>query len=215
MIKMKVIVYSYEKAMEALNLLSEYKLVSLEVYYDNSLGPKHAAYILKYSTLEDYSLAEQHIISKRVVSDYVVLNAVRQFTIFIENMSKGTVNAFSFTYDIFNNKHNCIYSYNEQEEEEVSYENALAMFEDAIVKLGLHKIKTSMYEKVHSSNSKRPKYEELTLGGLMGYLHADSTVSQVTRQIREAEEIRKRAERKIEIDSMYAQEEANELNGTT
>lgn len=171
-----VLVYSYEKACNILELFNQNKIVSLRIYLNNSLGKENAKYVFDFKTYEDYP-EEEHI---KIRSEFNEKNlqmlnqAVAKVNEFITMMEVDNVVLFDLTFDILKKEFSCSKAYKkaikevEGTEQTESYSDFINKLEKYITQNGIHKINIpGLYEKIPGSGKRGVKYNPVSFGELI------------------------------------------------
>ena len=168
-----VAVYSNQKALDIVSLLSACQIVTLEIFLDDSLGKESAEYVLKYTIVSEYSETEQEIIKKKINhgSGYFV-KAVNEVSEFIKMKTDNNVKGFVLNFDIRNNtlKVNRVYKKTDTKECTSDFNNLINQLEEFVNEAGKQNEKLSVYAKIPNPNGKRPKYEQMELKEVISIL---------------------------------------------
>lgn len=168
-----VAVYNNERALDVVSLLNACKIVTLDIFLDDSLGQESVEHVLKYTVISDYSEAEQEIIKRRINqgTGYFV-KAVNEVSEFIRMKSENNVKGFILTFDIREKKLTVNKIYNKVETNKIpnDFHGLVSKLETCITEAGNESKKLNAYSKVPNPNGKRPKYDQMTLKEIINIL---------------------------------------------
>lgn len=162
-----VAVYNTEVIRDVVSLLSACKIVTLDIFLDDSLGREVAEHVLKYTLVSDYPEAEQGQIKKKINQNAsYFFKARNEISEFIEMKTRKSVKGFSLSFDIRANKLkvNKVYRQSQEPKENPDdFNDLLNKLEKLVNESKKQETKLDVYNKIPNPNGKRPRYEQMTL----------------------------------------------------
>lgn len=171
-----ILVYSYDKACNIIDLFTQNQIIALKIYLDTSLGEENAKYVFDYKTYEDYPEEERISIRSQFNEKNLQLltQTVKALNEFVTMMEINNVSSFELNFDIITKEYECMKSYKKQLNEIVepsvdeSYQEFITKFEKFITQNGIHKMNIpGIFEKSNGSKQRGGKYSLITFGQLI------------------------------------------------
>lgn len=171
-----ILVYSYDKACNVLDLFTQNQIIALRIYKDISLGKDNAKYVFDYKTYEDYPEEERISIRSEFNEKNLQLinQTISKLNEFISMMEIDNVDFFDLSFDILKKEFTHSKSYkkplNEIMEPNIdeSYQEFITKFEKFVTQNGIHKMNIlGLYEKNSGSNKRGAKYNPISFGQLI------------------------------------------------
>ena len=170
-------VYSYDKACNILNLLTQNQIIALKIYLDTSLGNDNAKYVFDFKTFEDYPEEERIKIRAEFNEKNLQIanNVVSKVSEFISMKEIDNIDFFELTFDLLKKELKCSKSYKKKVEEiensnvEETCKEFIDKFEKFITQNGIHKMNVpGLFEKSSGNNKQRGvKYAPINFGQLI------------------------------------------------
>lgn len=172
-----ILVYSYDKACNILDLFSQSQIIALKIYRDTSLGEENAKYVFDFKTFEDYPEDERMAIRSEFNEKNLRLinQAIAKLNEFISMKEIDNINFFEMSFNLLKKEFVCSKVYKKSLEEvqnsntEETYKEFINTFEKFITQNGIHKMNIpGIFEKGSGNNKQRGvKYNPMNFGQLI------------------------------------------------
>lgn len=171
-----ILVYSYDKACNVIDLFTQNQIIALKIYLDTSFGEENAKYIFDYKTYEDYP-EEEHINIRSYFNEknlQLLTQTANTLNEFVTMMEVNNVSSFEFSFDIATKEYKCMKSYKKPLKEIVepnvdeSYQEFITKFEKFVTRNGINKMNIpELFEKNNGTGKRGGKYSPVTFGKLV------------------------------------------------
>lgn len=165
-----IVEYSYDNAMEVLDLLKQSQIATLEVRNVEGTG-----YVMEYTTLSEYSDELQTRISRTLRNGLAQrINLMNVFNQFIEKEALNEVKVFSVSMDANRDVIKCTLTHSftgtpiTPASSVVTLKESLEKISVAVTNMGATDLQTAAYKREGTGRNR--KYVQLTLGDLVSII---------------------------------------------
>lgn len=172
-----VMTYDYYRATSVISLLNSNQIISLKIYYDDSLGEDKATYVLDYKTIGDYpeESRQQLLANFNEKTLSLCITVVSTLSEFITMKELDFVNSFDLTFDITTSTFECHRNYTKSYDEvrtdgvnNDTYQALVNKFESFITGNGIYnKTIPGVYKQTTGTKQQKTKYSLMTFGEML------------------------------------------------